>query len=601
MCASTLSTGASFQIRWFSSCAPGSRFVRVTSPERTSHSTRRHRPPDGFAAPPRHVRRSPRGARACAPETSPTRASSPVPRVRTWVAQAGWSAATTSTPPRRRTGRTWRATAGPAISSHREKTADSDAAGAAGTPTGPSRATAASSASASGRGPASVPGRRLRRGPAHRSRPPARRTSTAAATDTPSGRGTAVVSRAWPAGSSWTRARGPDGVELGEHVVEQEDRGPCPHGPSPAGGRPGAGPGPRSAARPGRPGAGRRGRRWPGPASSRCGPDAGGRRGAGPRVGPRPGRRPAGPPTNAGRRGRHADPPAAPAGQSGVGRRPRRGRARRPAPARAAASSVPAVASRSSQTSRVVATSALARPPGLAQQRPALAQHPLDLVGQRRRPPGPSRPSASSRRSRRRAGPPWTTPRSSGLKTVTGTASARSRRARTGWRLTWARERPEVATSASTSTGAPLAGELGPQHGPLAAGAHHGLRGRPRNDRWVPRYATASRTVVLPVPFGPGEHRGPLGVGLEGRLRRTTGSRPGASVGAGVTAARAGAGLRTPARASAGTGSPRARPPRTVAGRDGVGRLDDHLVAQHRLDPVDQVGGIEGDRPAPRR
>lgn len=78
-------------------------------------------------------------------------------------------------------------------------------------------------------------------------------------------------------------------------------------------------------------------------------------------------------------------------------------------------------------------------------------------------------------------------PRSSGEKTVTGTASARSRRDRTGWRFTWARERPWAATSASTSSGSPArvsSARITARSRPVRT---IDSRWAPRKERWVPR------------------------------------------------------------------------------------------------------------------
>ena len=49
--------------------------------------------------------------------------------------------------------------------------------------------------------------------------------STTPATATPSGNGTAVVTRAWPGGMLSHQGPAPDRVQLGEHVVEKQDRG----------------------------------------------------------------------------------------------------------------------------------------------------------------------------------------------------------------------------------------------------------------------------------------------------------------------------------------------------------------------------------------
>ncbi len=139
------------------------------------------------------VRRPHRGGRTTtsrqssgSPTSSPSRARMPGARARTCVAHGGWSTATSSVPLSRRTGRTWRATVGPTISSHRENTVPSAAAdsGRRPVPAGPgpvrspgvvadappvgggaSPATTSSNASRTAVGPWAAPRRARRRSP----------------------------------------------------------------------------------------------------------------------------------------------------------------------------------------------------------------------------------------------------------------------------------------------------------------------------------------------------------------------------------------------------------------------------------------------------
>ena len=161
-----------------------------------------------------------------------------------------------------------------------------------------------------------------------------------------------------------------------------------------------------------------------------------------------------------------------------------------------------ALARRSSHTSSVASISAVLFPPACRRSAPRWRRArsvSSTAVAARRS----NEANASSSKPRRADGPPWTTARSSGEKTVTGTAAARSAR-RARWRLTWARDSsgPRVS-SVSTVTSRP-ASLSSPRTYPRSQPPRIiASRGAPRNDRCEPRNATASRTVVLPLPFGP--------------------------------------------------------------------------------------------------
>jgi len=88
-------------------------------------------------------------------------------------------------------------------------------------------------------------------------------------------------------------------------------------------------------------------------------------------------------------------------------------------------------------------------PRALAEQGGALAKDAVDLVAQRAGL-GVEQRQCVVEQVAPRDGAPRTTTRSSGEKTVTGTASARVRRSRAGCRLTWMRDRPAATSSAST-------------------------------------------------------------------------------------------------------------------------------------------------------
>ncbi len=224
-------------------CAPGPRrgsggLARCA----TLHSTRRG-PPTGRlrpAARPGRLGRSPRGASGAVAGDLPDAAEQLGRRAsRTWVAQAGWSTATTSTSPASRTGRACRASAGPDdLLPAGEHRASADGrrprrlAGRSGRRLGdragpPRRPGPRPAAAARGPGPC---GRRRRRR-VRRQRLAGRRPAPSVAhvdharpPPPPPAGGTAVVSRAWPGGQLARPGPGCGGVELGEHVVEQQDR-----------------------------------------------------------------------------------------------------------------------------------------------------------------------------------------------------------------------------------------------------------------------------------------------------------------------------------------------------------------------------------------
>ena len=236
---------------------------------------------------------------------------------------------------------------------------------------------------------------------------------------------------------------GAQGIEFAEDVVEQQHR--CgsqaqrwPVRAPRAGGR-----GRASAAPPGRRGSATADR----PGSARARP--GGARPSTPHVG-RPGPEPrAGP--RAGVRTRNAGRPVRsrsahrPAGRSGAPPAVPAARPAAPAPRPVA---MPDSSSRASQTSRVTAASGRSVRPAVRSS--ALrCRSTLSTSSADRAALGSTTARVSSRKRRRSDGPARTTPMSSGENTVTRSASWRSPRRRTAWRLTCVRERPVADTSAS--------------------------------------------------------------------------------------------------------------------------------------------------------
>ncbi len=177
-------------------------------------------------------------------------------RCRICVAQAGWSALTTSVTPSTRTGRTCAATVGPTMSSQRPNTAPTtsarsgsevagDLAQRVADAHGPPARTAAPvatrypaplvhtradgredelaerpEASRTGHGARARRARSVCRRSPQRSRPPPRPPGRAAR---PAGGRPPWSSSTWPGGSSSHQGGGSVGVELGEHVVEEQD------------------------------------------------------------------------------------------------------------------------------------------------------------------------------------------------------------------------------------------------------------------------------------------------------------------------------------------------------------------------------------------
>ena len=397
--------------------------------------------PDGVAV--GLGRRDPRPR--CDHRRRPTTASQPRAgrrrsRYRSWVAQAGLVDPTTRRPSRRATtGRAWAATVGaddaPPSSANTAPSAPARAR--------PSAAARRSSDSPIGRGSpsGSVAGSGRRCSRRHRPRR-RRRAATAIGLRRPAGSAPGGREQRLAGRQVREQRVAAVGVELGEHVVEQQHRRRADARRRPRGAPRAAARAPATAARPATRACAPAARRCARPSSSRCGPTSASRRAAGRRV------------AAAGERGRQ--PVAAPRRARSVDRRRRRRRAgdlvvglaratgsrrstsvgagRRPAPRRPRPAWRP--------TRRACARPrASSRPTGLLQQRVALAQDPVE-VGAQRVVCGVQRHERVVEVRRRSPGPPFTSARSSGANTVTRSAPSRSRGRCSGWRLTCTRLRP---------------------------------------------------------------------------------------------------------------------------------------------------------------
>ena len=282
-----------------------------------------------------------------------------------------------------------------------------------------------------------------------------------------------------PAGSSATRRPRPVGVELGEHVVEQQHGARAQAVAWPAGGPPGAGPGPGERCSP-----------WEawvrasrpvdaGPASSRCGPD---------RVDtPRGGRR-----VRAAARASSSAPSQRPhvASARSLGRRRRpagcrparpAGRARPTRRSRASTSTSPAASSR--RVPHVEGRRDVRRRAGRPawRSRAARWRRTLSISSAARAAFGVEHGQGVVEQVPPARGPARTTPRSSGEKIVhRGAASARSFRRGPAWRLTWVRHRPAADDLGLDEQVALVRPAVSARRMARSAPrAHHRLRGRP--------------------------------------------------------------------------------------------------------------------------